>query len=100
MLDSNSGAVSASSTAAEKKQVIYLADYRPSNYLIESTSLVFDLYDEKTIVSNTMVMQRNAAADDFSSLSLHGENLRLMSLSIDGVELEPVSYTHLTLPTT
>jgi aminopeptidase N len=59
----------------------HLADYKPSDYLIESLDLVFDLFDEKTIVNATT--QINRVAGDNTPLFLFGDNLVLRSILVN-----------------
>ena len=49
---------------------IYLKDYRPSAFLIESIDLYFDLREKTTTVRSRLVMRRHAEADRSESLWL------------------------------
>ncbi|MGS2718708.1 aminopeptidase N [Eionea flava] len=74
-------------------QVVYLKDYQVPDFLIEKTDLIFSLEDNKTTVTSTLLVKRNAASDnDSTPLVLHGEDLTLASLSIDGRELKADEY--------
>jgi len=74
-------------------QTVYLKDYRPPEYLIDQTELVFDLGEEETRVTARLQMRRNPAAESVSdSLRLHGEELEMLSLAIDGVALDRDAY--------
>lgn len=76
-----------------KPQEIYLKDYAPSNYLIESAFLHFDLHPEYTIVKSILKFYRNKASKgDNNTLSLDGEELQLRTVLIDGKTLEPSQY--------
>ena len=87
--------------ASEKSQPmsepIFLKDYRPSVYLIERVDLVFDLFEDKTVVTNTMLVYRNKAKEVPSfqavgDLHLDGEHLHLISVSVDGQPLTQDAY--------
>jgi len=59
----------------------YLADYKQSDFLVESLDLDFDLFDENTLVKATTKINR--VAGENSSLFLFGENLSLRSIMVN-----------------
>ncbi|MCP5078704.1 MAG: aminopeptidase N, partial [Psychromonas sp.] len=59
----------------------YLADYRPSDYRVNSLDLEFDLFDENTVVK--AITNINRVAGENSSLFLFGEQLTLRSISVN-----------------
>ncbi len=61
----------------------YRKDYQSPNHTISHIDLEFDLYDQDTIV--TAVSKVEQCKDD-STLVLHGEQLTLVSLTVDNVE--------------
>ena len=64
---------------------IYLKDYQVPDYLIDKTALRFELGEAHTEVSATLSLRRNPDAVPGSPpLRLHGTELELLSLSIDG----------------
>ncbi len=83
------------------KKTIYLKDYQPPVYLIQSTYLVFELdylkdvapEDNYVRVSNKMEIyknpQRHEAADE---LRLHGDYFELLELYLDGKALSREHY--------
>ncbi len=71
---------------------IYLKDYRPSAFLIESVDLYFDLREKTTTVRSRLVMKRHPEADRGESLWLDGEELKLLAISIDGKDLTEDHY--------
>ena len=73
---------------------IYLSEYQPPGYLIDTTELYVNLQQEYAEVSSKLVLRRNpeAAADAPAELLLNGVDLELMSLRIDGVELGAERY--------
>ncbi|MBX2806704.1 MAG: aminopeptidase N [Hyphomicrobiales bacterium] len=82
---------------------IYLKDYEPSAYLIETTELDIRLRSSATLVKATLSFVRNPSSSDASlPLVLNGENLTLKSVSINGQKLAPSAYevsdTALTIP--
>jgi aminopeptidase N len=73
-------------------KVIYLKDYCQPPYWIETVDLVFDLGEEQTRVSSKLKLKRNTAAAGERSLVLHGEELELVSVIVDGRELKAEEY--------
>ena len=72
-------------------QVIYRKDYQPPAYRIERTDLDFDLRDNRTVVTSRLLMQRNVK--EAASIRLHGESLKLVSVSIDSRVLANNEYS-------
>ncbi|MFC3607090.1 aminopeptidase N [Stutzerimonas tarimensis] len=70
----------------EQPKVIHLKDYQAPDYLIDETHLTFELYEDRTLVHARLAMQRNdaAASSALPPLLLHGQELELLSLSLDG----------------
>ena len=73
-------------------QVFRLEDYRPSDYLIPSTELVFSLSPDKTRVVSQLTIERRAGLDKVTPLMLDGDGLVLSRIEIDGKELAPDAY--------
>ena len=72
----------------EQPKVIHLKDYQAPEYLIDETHLTFELYEDRTLVHAQLVMRRNpAAGDGLPPLELHGQDLELLSLSLNDREL-------------
>lgn len=71
----------------EEPSTIYLADYSPPVFLIDTVDLLFDLDETATRVKSVLSMRRN---DKLSSrtLVLNGRELTLVSLSVDGRTLD------------
>ncbi|MEM5519916.1 aminopeptidase N [Sulfitobacter sp. AS59] len=69
-------------------QTIYLADYTPYGFVIDSVSLQFDLDPHITRVKSAIAFRPNPDATDRSFL-LNGENLKLISAKIDGKPVTP-----------
>jgi aminopeptidase N len=65
-------------------QTTYLKDYTVPEYLIHSVVLNFTLDDENTLVSSRLTMSRNPASrSKDTSLTLAGENLKLLRINLD-----------------
>jgi len=72
----------------EQPKVIHLKDYQVPDYLIDETHLTFELYEDRTLVHAQLVMRRNPEAGaDLPSLRLDGQDLELISLSINDRQL-------------
>ena len=70
-----------------------LEDYRPPEFLIDRVDLRFDLDPDLTRVESELAIRRNPAATrGDGSLTLHGEQLELESIAIDGHRLTPAEY--------
>ena len=72
---------------------IYLKDYTPPEFLIDEVELVFDLQPNGTLVTSTLFMRANLEATNRSqSVFLHGEELELLDIFLDGVSLPESEY--------
>ena len=69
-------------------QTIYLADYTPFGFIIDSVALNFDLHPHKTRVTSKIAFRPNPDATD-RTFFLHGEKLDLISAKIDGTPVTP-----------
>ena len=77
----------------EQPKVIHLKDYQVPAYLIDETHLTFELYEDRTLVHAQMVMRRNPEAGaGLPPLELHGQDLELVSLSLNDRQLETGDY--------
>ncbi len=63
---------------------VHLKDYKPSDYLIDNVEMDLTLDPEATIVSTTLSMRRREGVPQDTALSLHGDELALVSLAVDG----------------
>ena len=74
-------------------QTVYLKDYTPPDYLIDSVDLNFALDKEKTRVISRLTMRRNPQSQDESTtLTLLGEDIILLSVALDGETLNEEQY--------
>lgn len=71
--------------------VIRLADYTQPAFWVEEVHLTFRLDPQKTRVTSMIKFRRNTNAR--GDLVLNGENLKLISASLDDVPLEQSEYT-------
>jgi len=69
-------------------QTIYLKDYTPFGYAVESVHLTFRLAPSATRVLSKIRFAPNPEASD-RTFFLHGEDLTLISARIDGAEVSP-----------
>ncbi|CUJ20756.1 aminopeptidase N [Cognatishimia activa] len=69
-------------------QTIYLKDYTPFGYVIDSVQLTFKLHPTETRVLSKIAFRPNPEATD-RTFFLHGEELKLISATIDGKEVSP-----------
>ncbi|WP_028485169.1 aminopeptidase N [Hydrogenovibrio halophilus] len=67
----------------------FLSDYQPLPFAITTVDLTFELDPEATIVTSVM---RFESAQAGQSISLDGQDLTLVSLSLDGVALSAADY--------
>lgn len=76
-------------TALQPK-TIHLKDYRPAAFRILTTHLHFTLQPEFTEVKAVLQMERQGGGEE--PLRLHGQDLVLQELRLDGRPLEPEEY--------
>lgn len=72
----------------------YLKDYRPPPFLIETTDLFFDLFEDHASVVSKLLFRRNPEAEkaEANSLQLHGQLLQLEKLLINDQALQATQY--------
>lgn len=70
----------------------YLSAYQAPSHFIEHSKLTFDLQNESTVVSCELQFKRNPQSAVSKDLFLHGEQLELLALAIDGVALTAEQY--------
>ena len=71
-----------------KPQTTYLKDYQKPDYLITKTHLDIAIHDGYTIVTGTLDIQKNHETSPQNPLILHGENLELISVKVDGTLID------------
>ncbi len=92
----------AKTTPESTPPTIYLKDYTPPAYLVETVELEFDLDEQDTVVRAKLAMRRNPDHPQANPpLVLDGQQLELLELRLDGRELQEGDYTlddeHLTI---
>ncbi len=76
-----------------KLQTIYLKDYRPPSYLVETVDLHVELSPLQTKVRATLQFKANPdCTEERPELYLHGRQLELLSIKLDGRELAADEY--------
>ena len=73
-------------------QAIYLKDYKAPEFSIKSVSMVFELFEEYALVHNTMEIKKETK--EAKDLVLDSIDLELLSLTLDGVELQERGYKY------
>jgi aminopeptidase N len=74
----------------EEPRAIHLSDYREPEFRIESVELDFHLDPEATLVKARLQIARRTQGD--GPLFLHGENLKLQAVRLDGRDLPRGEY--------
>ncbi|HHX6213489.1 TPA: aminopeptidase N [Legionella pneumophila] len=67
---------------------IYLKNYQPPSFTVETVELNFDLYDDHALVNSTLKLTRQ----NDGALHLYGEELELIALHLNGRPLEHEKY--------
>ena len=76
-----------------KPGTIYLKDYLPPEYWIDKTELNFELHEESSLVTSRLHMRKNENSAGKDELKLHGQELELLEVAIDGRVLSPGEYS-------
>lgn len=71
---------------------IYLSEYQQPDYWIEHVDLRFTLGEDETQVESNIQFSRRESVEDNASLILHGEELQLSEVRLNGVVLEKSEY--------
>jgi len=74
-------------------KTIYLKDYQPPAFLVESLKLHFSLDQERTLVTNTMQLKRAPKVTNNPPLRLDGRQLELLRVTLDGNLLDSGRYS-------
>ncbi|MCK5659190.1 MAG: hypothetical protein KAH96_04885, partial [Alphaproteobacteria bacterium] len=70
-------------TSNSSPETIYLKDYQPPTFLVESIKLHFSLQQERTLVTNTMLLKRAAETSTGQFLRLDGRQLKLIKVTLN-----------------
>ncbi|MDH5424239.1 MAG: aminopeptidase N [Gammaproteobacteria bacterium] len=72
---------------------IYLSEYQQPDYWVEHVDLRFELGEEETRVESNIQFTRRESVADNASLILHGEELTLAQVRLNGTVLSPDQYS-------
>lgn len=86
--------MSSSNESAAATKTIYLKDYRKPEFLIHATALTIDIHEGYTLVEAVLDMERAPTTSVDEPLVLHGVDLELEFLQIDGRTVEASQYSH------
>ena len=73
-------------------QIVNLADYRPTDFVLERVDLTFELDPQNTKVEARLIFHRRDGADTNAPLVLDGDELTLDGLLLDQIELPAAQY--------
>ncbi|MFO6088370.1 aminopeptidase N, partial [Pseudomonas aeruginosa] len=77
----------------EQPKVIHLKDYQAPDYLIDETHLKFELFEDHSLVHAELKLRRNPERGaGLPPLLLHGQQLELLALELDGQALGADDY--------
>jgi aminopeptidase N len=74
-------------------QVINLADYRPTDFVLERVDLTFELDPTETKVESRLIFHRREGADTKAPLILDGDELALSGLLFDQSDMPASQFT-------
>lgn len=80
--------MTATAAAPTAPKEIFRSDYKPFEYAIESVRLEFNVHDTETLVKATLRLERSAGVEAGTPMFLHGEDLSLRGVDINGSQLE------------
>jgi aminopeptidase N len=73
-------------------QMVHLADYRPTDFVLERVDLTFELDPTNTKVEARLIFHRREGVELSAPLVLDGDELTLSSLLLDQMEMDPSKY--------
>ncbi|MFT3849665.1 MAG: aminopeptidase N [Propionivibrio sp.] len=71
---------------------VHLKDYAPPAWLIHTVHLDVNIFDEETLITATLTVQRNPAVSGRQPLVLDGEELETLAVLVDGQEWSEGQY--------
>ncbi|KMO20980.1 aminopeptidase N [Methylobacterium platani] len=71
------------------QSIVRLADYRPSDYLIDRVDLDVRLHPTETRVTATLALRPNPGGEPGAPLRLDGDELTLLAIALDGQPTGP-----------
>ena len=72
---------------------IYLSEYKPTDYLVDTVDLHFDLHETASTVTSRLGIRRREGVGEMQPIVLHGENLILKSVALDDRVLADTEYS-------
>ena len=72
-------------------QTIFRKDYLPPSFLVDTVELGFDLDPARTVVASRITLRQNPASKS-RDIVLHGEDIELVALRMNGKLLKPGQY--------
>src|SRR5471030_2774334 len=72
-------------------QTIFRKDYLPPSFLVDTVELGFDLDPARTVVASRVTLRHNDASKS-RDIVLHGEDIELVALRMNGKLLKPGQY--------
>ncbi len=76
----------------DKGQIVHLADYRPTDFVLERVDLTFELDPTNTKVESRLIFHRREGVDAAAPLVLDGDELALSGLLLDQNELPAAQF--------
>ncbi|MFN7026177.1 MAG: aminopeptidase N [Pseudorhizobium sp.] len=76
-----------------ENKVVELADYRPTDFVLERVDLTFELDPSNTKIEARLIFHRREGADTAAPLTLDGDELVLSGLLLDQNEVPSDQYT-------
>lgn len=73
-------------------QAVYLKDYKKPDYKIQNVDLVFDLFEEYTVVTNSMKIEK--LHENESDIELDSVDLELLEVWLNDLELKDTRYRY------
>lgn len=73
-------------------QIIHLADYRPTDFVLERVDLTFELDPKETLVIQRSLMHRREGVSENLPLILDGDELTLKAVAVDGNAIDESQY--------
>jgi aminopeptidase N len=73
-------------------QIVHLADYRPTDFVLERVDLTFELDPTATRLESRLIFHRRPGADGTAPLVLDGDELSLSELRLDQNEMPAAQF--------
>lgn len=73
-------------------QIVHLADYRPTDFVLERVDLTFELDPTATRIEARLIFHRREGVDASLPLELDGDELSLTELRLDQIEIPAAQY--------